>query len=51
MLLNVIHETRYKYVPAVKTAQHMAHLKPATTANQQLLSHRLTVSPTPAQQT
>ena len=32
MLLHVVHETRYDYAPAVKTAQHMAHLQPATTA-------------------
>ena len=49
MLLHVVHETRYDYVPAVKTAQHMAHLKPAHNGHQQLLSHRLDVSPTPAQ--
>jgi transglutaminase-like putative cysteine protease len=49
MLLHVVHETRYTYVPAVKTAQHMAHLKPAHNAQQQVLSHRLTVTPTPAQ--
>ncbi|MEO7390565.1 MAG: transglutaminase family protein [Ramlibacter sp.] len=50
MLLHVIHETRYDYVPAVKTAQHMAHLKPAHNERQQLVSHRLTISPTPAGQ-
>src|SRR6478752_7380073 len=50
MLLHVVHETRYDYSPVVKTAQHMAHLKPAHNAQQRLLSHQLTVSPTPAQQ-
>jgi transglutaminase-like putative cysteine protease len=45
MLLHVLHETAYDYVPMVRTAQHMAHLKPATTATQELLSHRLTVEP------
>ena len=50
MLLHVVHETRYNYAPPVKTAQHMAHLKPAHNARQQLLQHRLTVSPAPAQQ-
>ncbi len=49
MLLHVVHETRYDYAPAVKTAQHMAHLRPRHGAGQQLLSHRLTVSPDPAQ--
>jgi transglutaminase-like putative cysteine protease len=51
MLLHVLHETAYDYVPTVRTAQHMAHLKPANTAVQRLLSHRLTVEPAPAQQT
>jgi transglutaminase-like putative cysteine protease len=50
MLLHVIHETRYDYSPAVKTAQHMTHLKPAHNAQQQLLSHQLTINPAPAQQ-
>ena len=51
MLLRVIHETAYDYVPPVKTAQHMAHLKPLHNDQQQVLSHRLTISPAPAQQT
>ena len=51
MLLHVVHETAYDYAPMVRTAQHTARLKPATTQWQQLLSHRLTVSPRPAQQT
>jgi transglutaminase-like putative cysteine protease len=51
MLLRVVHETAYDYVPPVKTAQHMAHLKPRHDGQQQVLSHRLTISPTPAQQT
>jgi len=49
MLLHVVHETRYVYSPAVKTAQHMAHLKPANNATQRLLSHQLTINPAPAQ--
>jgi transglutaminase-like putative cysteine protease len=49
MLLHVIHETRYDYAPAVKTAQHMAHLKPAHNARQQVLKHALVISPAPAQ--
>ena len=51
MLLHVLHETAYDYVPPVRTAQHMAHLKPANRGRQRLLSHRLTVDPEPAQQT
>lgn len=50
MLLHVLHESRYDYAPPVKTAQHMVHLKPADTALQRLLSHRLEISPAPAQQ-
>ena len=51
MLLHVVHETRYDYSPAVKTAQHMAHLKPATTRSQRLLAHELTIVPAPDRQT
>ncbi|NML46331.1 transglutaminase family protein [Ramlibacter sp. G-1-2-2] len=50
MLLHVLHETAYDYVPAVRTAQHMAHLKPAHGGHQRLLDHKLTVDPLPAQQ-
>ena len=49
MLLQVTHETRYDYAPPVKTAQHMAHLQPAHTQWQRLLSHQLEISPAPAQ--
>ena len=49
MLLHVVHETRYDYSPAVKTAQHMAHLKPAHNEHQQVLNHELAIDPTPAQ--
>ena len=50
MLLHVVHETRYDYSPAVKTAQHMAHLRPAHNEHQQVLSHELAIDPPPAQQ-
>jgi transglutaminase-like putative cysteine protease len=49
MQLQVTHETRYDYVPAVETAQHMAYLQPLNTAHQRLVSHSLHISPTPAQ--
>jgi len=49
MLLQVTHETRYDYTPPVETAQHLAHLKPMNTASQRLVSHALTINPTPAQ--
>lgn len=51
MELQIIHETRYDYVPAVETAQHMAHLQPLSNGQQILLRHSLLVSPAPAQQT
>jgi transglutaminase-like putative cysteine protease len=50
MLLQVVHETSYAYAPAVKTAQHMAHLKPAHWGGQQLLGHELSIVPKPVQQ-
>ena len=49
MLLHVTHETRYDYTPPVETAQHLAHLKPRTTASQRLVSHQLSINPAPAQ--
>ena len=49
MKLQITHETRYNYLPAVETAQHMAYLQPLNSRHQQLLSHSLQVSPTPAQ--
>ncbi|MDP3690578.1 transglutaminase family protein [Bradyrhizobium sp.] len=51
MDLRVTHETHYDYTPAVETAQHVAYLQPLDTPYQTLLSHRLDVSPTPAQTT
>jgi len=48
MLLQVTHQTVYRYAPTVKTAQHMAHLKPANSRRQKLLSHQLEVFPAPA---
>ena len=51
MRVQVTHETRYDYVPAVEVAQHMAYLQPLATATQSLLAHRLEVDPQPARQT
>jgi transglutaminase-like putative cysteine protease len=48
VLLHILHETSYEYVPLVRTAQHMAHLKPATTPTQRLVEHQLTIDPSPA---
>ena len=49
MLLQVTHETRYRYMPAVETAQHMAYMAPRNHATQQLRTHTLQVNPAPAQ--
>ena len=49
MLLQVTHETRYAYTPSVETAQHLAHLRPLATASQELLEHRLEITPEPVQ--
>ncbi|MES2936028.1 MAG: transglutaminase family protein [Pseudomonadota bacterium] len=49
MLLHVVHETRYDYTPQVKTAQHVAHLRPAHDRQQSVLAHRLDIAPQPAQ--
>ena len=49
MLLHVVHETAYDYVPMVRTAQHMAHLKPTDRHGQKLLSHRHAIDPAPVQ--
>ena len=49
MLLHVTHSTRYDYTPPVAAAQHLAHLKPMDTVSQRLVSHALTISPTPTQ--
>lgn len=51
MLLEIIHETRYAYAPPVETAQHLAHLKPLRTPSQELLEHRIEITPAPAQRT
>jgi transglutaminase-like putative cysteine protease len=50
MLLQVTHETHYRYQPAVETAQHVAYLQPLNHAAQNLMSHTLTINPQPAQE-
>src|SRR5689334_22858240 len=49
MLLHVVHETRYRYAPAVENAHHVVHLKPANRNGQALLSYALSVDPAPVQ--
>ncbi len=47
MLLEITHDTSYRYTPMVDIAQHVAHLKPRDLATQRVLRSALTVSPTP----
>ena len=47
MLLDIVHDTHYRYVAPVQVAQHHLHLSPRHTAGQTVLSHQLAVSPTP----
>ena len=47
MLLNIHHQTRYRYSPAVENAHHMVHLQPASGSAQTVLSHQLQISPPP----
>ncbi|MBA2963722.1 MULTISPECIES: transglutaminase family protein [Ramlibacter] len=49
MLLHVVHETTYDYIPPVKTAHHVAHLRPAERDGQRVLRHSLTIDPQPEQ--
>ena len=49
MLLHVVHETRYRYAPAVVNAHHVVHLKPANRSGQSLLSYDLRIAPAPVQ--
>ncbi len=48
MLLSVLHQTTYRYAPAVELAQHMAHLKLRDTPAQHVLETGLAIEPMPA---
>lgn len=50
MRLHVRHHTRYHYQAPVVSSQHVAMLRPRDGDGQRLLSHRLTVLPSPAYQ-
>lgn len=50
MLLQITHDTHYRYSPDVETAQHMAYLCPLEHATQKRHSFRLEVWPAPALQ-
>lgn len=45
MRLAITHDTRYRYSPAVQTAQHVAHLQAADTPCQKVLRHWMQVEP------
>jgi transglutaminase-like putative cysteine protease len=46
-LLDVMHDTTYRYATDVALAHHLAYLRPAETAHQHLESFRVGVSPQP----
>ena len=50
MLLHVVHETRYRYMPSVENAHHLVHLKPSDCNGQTLIEHALRITPPPSQQ-
>lgn len=50
MLLDLHHETRYRYSPAVENAHHVAHVRPMSNPLQTVLSHSLQIDPAPDQQ-
>ena len=45
MRLAITHDTRYRYRPAVQTAQHVAHLQAANTPCQTVIGHAMQVEP------
>jgi transglutaminase-like putative cysteine protease len=48
VLLRILHHTQYGYQAPVLQAQHLAYLRPLDRNGQQVLSHRLDISPAPA---
>src|SRR6059036_2396889 len=49
VLLHLVHQTSYRYTPAVENAHHMLYLKPANRGGQTLLNYTLRVDPAPVQ--
>jgi transglutaminase-like putative cysteine protease len=45
MRLAITHDTRYRYSPAVQTAQHVAHLQAAHTPCQTIVHHAMQLKP------
>ena len=45
MRLAITHDTRYRYMPEVQTAQHVAHLQAADTPCQRVLQHQMQTEP------
>ena len=48
MLLRIVHQTHYRYAPAVVMAQHMAHLRPLALPDQAVTAHTVSITPEPA---
>ena len=51
ILLRVLHETEYEYDSAVTVSRQLLHLTPRPLPTQKVASHRLAVSPGPAEMT
>ena len=47
VVLEIVHDTRYRYTAPVSPSMHLAHLQPLADAAQQLLAHTLQVDPPP----
>ena len=50
MLLQLTHETRYKYTPVVDNADHVLRLSPPSSHAQTVLQHHVSISPEPSHQ-
>ncbi len=50
MLLEITHETHYRYHPAVETAQHVAYMQPLNHAGQHVSTFSLNITPIPVHQ-
>jgi len=50
MLLNITHETQYRYRPAVEAAQHVAYMQALEHSHQRLNAFSLRITPTPSHQ-
>ncbi len=48
-MLDVLHDTRYRYASEVSLSHHVAYLKPLDTPHQRLERFALDIAPAPAQ--